>query len=268
MRHIVNFSGGIGSWATAKRVADKFGPNDVTLLFADTMMEDEDLYRFLRQSAQQIGAELVEIRDGRNVWDVFKDGHTIGNGKIDICSRVLKRTLMDKWRNENCDPVDTIVYVGLDWTESHRFTSMQAALIEKKSPWKFEAPLIAPPHRTKNELLSELAQFGIDPPRLYSMGFAHNNCGGFCVKAGHQHFKLLLEKLPERYAWHEKQEEETREIQRQHGIVPSSVLYHRRGVKKGRIRITMKEFREMAEKSPTILHNDDLAQGCGCAIDL
>ena len=42
------------------------------------------------------------------------------------------------------------------------------------------------------------------------MGFPHNNCGGFCVKAGQAHFKHLLEQMPERYAYHENKEQELR----------------------------------------------------------
>ena len=46
MKHIVSFSGGMGSFAEAKSCVDKYGKENVTLLFADTLMEDEDLYRF------------------------------------------------------------------------------------------------------------------------------------------------------------------------------------------------------------------------------
>lgn len=35
MKHVVMFSGGIGSWATARRVINEFGNTDVTLLFSD-----------------------------------------------------------------------------------------------------------------------------------------------------------------------------------------------------------------------------------------
>lgn len=45
MKHVVMFSGGIGSWATAQRVIDKYGPDAVTLLFADVLGEDQDCYR-------------------------------------------------------------------------------------------------------------------------------------------------------------------------------------------------------------------------------
>lgn len=57
-----------------------------------------------------------------------------------------------------------------------------------KDGWIVKAPLCDPPYINKNEMIKNLRLLGIKPPRLYSMGFAHNNCGGFCVKAGKGHF--------------------------------------------------------------------------------
>ena len=54
MKHVVMFSGGAGSWAAAKRVAERHGTADLTLLFTDTLMEDEDLYRFLHEAAAAV----------------------------------------------------------------------------------------------------------------------------------------------------------------------------------------------------------------------
>src|SRR5881394_3535269 len=51
MKHLIQFSGGIGSWAAAKRVVERHGTADVQLLFADTLIEDRDCYRFLIEGA-------------------------------------------------------------------------------------------------------------------------------------------------------------------------------------------------------------------------
>ena len=66
--HVVMFSGGVGSWMTSKRVADKYGVENLHLLFADTLMEDEDLYRFLEEAAENIGGKLIKIVEGRTPW--------------------------------------------------------------------------------------------------------------------------------------------------------------------------------------------------------
>jgi len=80
---IVMYSGGCLSWAAAMRTIERHGRDNVRLLFTDTRMEDEDLYRFLDESEKQLGVELVRIADGRNPWEVFKDRRMIGNTRHD-----------------------------------------------------------------------------------------------------------------------------------------------------------------------------------------
>src|SRR6266511_1582734 len=63
--HVVQYSGGIGSWAAAQRVIAEHGTADVVLLFADTQVEDDDLYRFLGDAAAQIGVPVTVVADGR-----------------------------------------------------------------------------------------------------------------------------------------------------------------------------------------------------------
>ncbi len=50
----------------ARRVAAAYGVADLVLLFADTLIEDEDLYRFADQAAANIGAPLIRIAEGRD----------------------------------------------------------------------------------------------------------------------------------------------------------------------------------------------------------
>lgn len=54
IQHIVNYSGGKASWRAAERVVERCGLSGVTLLFADTLIEDEDSYRFLIESAAHV----------------------------------------------------------------------------------------------------------------------------------------------------------------------------------------------------------------------
>ena len=85
MKHIVSFSGGMGSFAEAKACVDKFGKKNVLLLFADTMMEDEDLYRFKNECIAFLGCELVTLSDGRTPFEIFKDVKFMGNSMVDPC---------------------------------------------------------------------------------------------------------------------------------------------------------------------------------------
>ena len=68
MKHIIFFSGGIGSWMTAKRVIEKEGKENVILFFTDTLAEDEDTYRFIDDAVKQLDCEFIRIADGRTPW--------------------------------------------------------------------------------------------------------------------------------------------------------------------------------------------------------
>jgi hypothetical protein len=207
MKHIVLFSGGVGSWAAARRI--EVGPDDeLILLFTDTKDEHPDLYRWLPEAAANIGGTLVWLKqEWDGLWDLFRDKNFIGNTRVDICSDQLKRKPARKWVNENCDPNNTTIYIGIDWTEAHRF--------DRASPhWKpytLVAPLIEPPFLSKSELLALIEEEGMVVPLSYRQGFSHNNCGGFCVKQGHGGFLKLLRADPDTFAYHEEQERQFRE---------------------------------------------------------
>ena len=203
MTHVVQFSSGAGSAGAAKRVADRYGTDDLVLLFADVNGEHGDNYRFLREAAEWIGGELVVLDNGgRTIWQVFEKERFLGNSRVDPCSRVLKREPMRAWIEEHCDPDDTVAYLGFDWTEEHR----HKRAVGYWEPWKMESPLLWEPVKDKAEVLADLEAAGIAPPKLTRMGFPHANCGGGCVKAGAAQFVQLLRVAPDTFAeweWNE-----------------------------------------------------------------
>ncbi|NWF25297.1 hypothetical protein HW130_03290 [Streptomyces sp. PKU-EA00015] len=204
--HVVMWSGGITSWATARHVIAEHGAASTTLLFADTLVEDSDLYAFNAQAATQLGANLVRVADGRDPWQVFEDKRWLGNTRIAQCSLELKLKPCREWLEANTSPADTIVYVGIDWTETERLP----AIVRGWAPWAVDAPLTRPPYYDKRQLLDEARVAGLSTPRLYRLGFAHNNCGGACVKGGQAQWARLLEVFPERFAKVEAFEESMR----------------------------------------------------------
>jgi len=253
-RAVVMFSGGAGSWGAAKRTVERYDPENTTLLFADTLIEDEDLYRYLEEAASNVGAELVKTAEGRDPWQVFFDKRFLGNTRVDLCSRILKRELMRGWLEDHRDPANTVVVLGFGWEEPERFERAQRYWGE----WRVEAPMIDKPRLARGEMFAWLRAEGIRPPRLYEHGFTHNNCGGFCVKAGQAQFELLLREMPERYAYHERREQEFRDFIGK----DVAILRDRRG---GTTKpLTLKAFRERLEGEPGLFDADDWGGACSC----
>lgn len=256
-RIIVQFSGGAASYIAGKLAAEEVGPANVVFLFADTRIEDEDLYRFSRDVERKLGVPITAIADGRTPWDVFFDVRMMGNSRADPCSRILKRELLRRWLDANGNPETDTIIIGYDANEAHRFGPLQ----ERYKPWRARAPLIER-GIFKETALQMLQRDGIFLPRLYAMGFPHNNCGGFCIKAGQAQFAKLLEHFPDRYAAHEAKEEEFRAFIGK----DVSILRDRRG--KHTRPLTMRKFRERIQKAASAqlaLPYDrfDLG-GCGC----
>lgn len=256
MKHVVMFSSGIGSWAAGKRVAEKYGKDDTILLFMDTLIEDEDNYRFLDEAAENIGARLEVLADGRDPFQVYKDVKFMGNSRIDPCSRILKRELADKWIADNFTPETVRVYTGIDWTEEHRHERMA----KRKLPWIYLAPLLEEPLLTKPQLIELAKMEGLTPPRMYNYGFQHANCGGFCIKSGQAQFKKLWETWPDRYLEMERKEQE---------------VYDHIGASRPFLRVTeggelhyltLREFREKYLEGPKECDLFDWG-GCGCFSD-
>lgn len=251
----VSYSSGISSWAAAKKIAEAHGPEGMVLVFADTLIEDEDNYRFLEESAANIGAPLVRISDGRTPWDVMRDERMIGNSQFDPCSKILKRELLDRWRDAYCCQATTKLVLGIAWDESHRIDEVQA----RNEPWMYVAPLCEKPWISKDECLAWAEYEGVKPPRMYAAGFSHANCGGGCIKAGQREWKRLLGFNPAHYAKWETWENEMREMVGNH-----SILRDRR--KDADPVLTLTQFRQRVEANQPIDETD--IGGCACALPL
>lgn len=252
--YIVQYSGGVCSFWAAKRIIDAFGKDSTTLLFADVKMEDEDLYRFNGDVETYFGVKLTIIADGRTPWEVFKDEKFIGNSRVDMCSRILKRDLLWKYMKQNFSSENAVVVLGMDYTEEHRLRGVQ----DLRKGWKIIAPMIDEPIWDKCKMVEELKKIDIQPPRLTLLGFPHNNCGGFCIKAGQAHFAHLYRIMPQRYAFHEAKEKEMRSYLGK----DVSILKDRRG---GTTKpMTLEAFRNRISTGDYDPHEWG---GCGCAVD-
>jgi len=220
MNYVMSLSGGVASAVAADRAIQRFGRDAVTLRFADTSWEDEDLYRFLDDLMSRWGGELQVIKDGRTPLQVAEDRQIIPNSQVAPCSSVLKSQPF--MAMDAMSPKPLTVLLGLDWREMHRVERMQAkyakleaermAMEQKGAPYldpKFtgvsdhgiyvDFPLLWKPLEFR-PYAEVVESWGIAMPRLYGYGFKHNNCGGRCVKQGIREWLRLRDVFPDRFA--------------------------------------------------------------------
>lgn len=251
--YIISLSGGIASAASAI-IADKLGLR-YSMVFADTTIEDADLYRFIYELAEKLNKPLVHLKDGRDPWDVFVDKRYIGNSRTAHCSIVLKTEQVRKWANENTWFASPMI-LGMYRDEEDR-------LIRAKKNW---APRPVRSLLIENKVYPDdanklLAELDIKPPALYDLGFPHNNCGGMCVRAGQGQFATLLERKPDFYA-----EQEARQEWAMEKIGPTACGFIRATIDGDMSYFTMKQFRQLVQNGKIKPKMYEMG-GCGCFVD-
>ena len=195
MYYISSFSGGISSAVATDRAVQRYGRKKVWIWFADTLWEDEDLYRFKDDLMHRWGGKLFTSCDGRTPLQVAEEKHIIPNQKMAPCSFVLKIDRFTEWIWRV--PKNVTVLLGLDWTELHRIHAPRKNY--GRIPGVYvDFPLLWT--RKAENHFDIVRSWGIEIPRLYNYGFPHNNCGGRCVRQGIREWNRLRFAFPERFA--------------------------------------------------------------------
>lgn len=253
MKHLVQYSTGTTSAEVARIVIEAHGLDDVILITADTLIEDPDNWRFAHEAHEWLGSPAwVKLTDGRHPMQAGRDARAIPNTRWDICSRVLKRELIRGWLEATYHPRKCIVYLGFDWWETERWEGAQ----RHWPPFRVAAPLMDTT-LDKRAIFDLWRARGIEIPRLNREGFPHANCGGGCVKAGMSEWDRLRRLHPDRFAWWEAQEQETRD----HLGKNVTILRSRRGGTS--TPVTLRTFRERQEMQPELFTEEDTG-ACAC----
>jgi len=258
--HLVQFSTGASSAEVAWRVVhDIAAPgDDVVLLAADTLVEDEDNWRFGYEVAGRLGLQITRLADGRTPMQVGRDKRVVPNNRFAVCSRILKRELLRKWMDENHDPATSVVYLGFGWDEQFRMDKSRPHW----DPWTIAAPLLAPPFLTHGDMLQGWRDRGIEPPRLYAQGFGHANCGGACVRGGQGQWEVLLRVNRDRFMEWEGEEQQTRDM------LGKDVTILRDRSNGTSTPLTLRRFRERLDSQPGLFDDSDWGSACGCTDEL
>jgi hypothetical protein len=214
--------------------------------------------------------ELIWLTAGRDPWEVFRDERFLGNSRVDPCSKVLKRRVMSDWRSAHCHRIGElfgppdIFLVGIGDHEAHRFDDKAGGGIGPRNAadgWVYEAPLLSEPQLGEHSLFfAPLDQIGPAAPSLYGKGYRHNNCGGFCCKAGQAHWANRFRVQPLRYAYDAMMERKLRDYL---GVDVSMLADTRGG--EGKKPMTLDAFAARLRGDPTRVYQMQPGEsGCGC----
>ncbi len=283
MKHVISVGGGISStYLLVDKVLTKYGRHNVIPVICALADENTDVWRLcdavekeckikiqrihgivkhvptplqaasmfinykLPAWAWSIVAPHKEIRWTKKpvgIWDVFFYTGMMGNPFADPCSRMLKRELMAAFMESNFKKSDTVLHVGITADEIDRMLAIRANW--NRQGWKVEADLLDSPEMTREKQMDLcFEKFGFIP-LLYRLNFKHNNCGGFCVKAGKAQMARLLWHSRPNYLHHE-----TQELLHQRIFNHTSTImrdeWTRAGVR-GATPLTLRQFRERME---------------------
>lgn len=195
IKHICSFSSGLSSAIATDRVLSRFGSDNIDIIFEDTLFEDDDNYRFLRDCENRWNKKIIVLCEGFNPYEIAEKKQLIPNSRMAPCTFQLKINPFKKYLEKNYEW--GIIYIGYDFTELERCGDTEAAY--NKIGYGVDFPLLWKPYenRTYSKVVRE--DWGIEPPRMYEMNFTHANCGGRCVKQGKSDWLRLLRNFPDRY---------------------------------------------------------------------
>lgn len=181
------FSHGAASAVASYLALKEFGPERVFIVLCETNSEDADNVRFFNEVQEWLGVEIIRLKSDEyeDTWDVWKRRKYLSGVSGAPCTLELKV----KPRLEFQRPDDVHVF---GYTAGSSDAARAVALRENYPELTVDTPLIR--HGLKKEhCLSLIQSAGIEPPRLYALGFPNNNCMP-CVKATSPAYWALVRK--------------------------------------------------------------------------
>jgi hypothetical protein len=206
MEHIVSISSGLSSAIAGERVMKRYPW--AQFVFMDTLFEDEDNYRFLSEYEKHFGINIIKIIEGRNPYEVSRAERVIPNSRVAPCTHRLKLEPFAQYLQDMMIQ-DITIHIGYDFTEMHRMETTTAKY--EAMGYLADYPLLWKPFEFR-PYEYVVRGWGIEPPRMYQMGYTHANCGGRCVKQGQGDWTRTLINFPERFAECEEWEREMRKL--------------------------------------------------------
>ena len=173
-RVIVWFSCGAASAVAAKLAVEKYGDRCEVVYCNTLASEHPDNVRFMSDVERWIGKRVMIISSEKytSVDDVFEKTRYMSGIAGARCTTELKKV-----PRLNFQQADDIHVFGFTLDEPDRIKNFERNNPELSLEWILRDNLIR-----KADCFGSLSRAGIEPPKMYELGFKNNNCIG-CVKA-------------------------------------------------------------------------------------
>lgn len=225
--HIVSVSSGVPSALTAIHVIEKYGGvSPIELVFADTLVEHDDNYRFLMALTEYTGYAVTVLSRGKSPMDLMREQNVIFTQVFAPCTRILKlEPIFEHVENIQAQGYQVVMHIGYDLSDVKK-----DRLTSTTRNWQSKGVIVQYPlvDALVTDPLSEMKRLGIPPTLTYEWGLKHANClseeQGGCVKFGQADMMKVLEHNPVGYAKREQLELDIRKSHALNYLINSIVL--------------------------------------------
>ena len=170
-------------------VVDQFGAGAVDFITADTLVEDEDNWRFAREVVARLGCEWIRLADGRTPRQAGRDVRCVPDYPVGRLLAHPQQNCSKGQGPETHDPADfhCLPRVRLDRAAPFQRGGRPLGTVDSAGTAHPAAvPVVA------SQLLDLFRERGIEPPPL-RLWLRAPNCGGACVWRLANLWSLLLQ---------------------------------------------------------------------------
>lgn len=179
MKIVCWFSAGVTSAIATKMMIEEYGSSSVDVVFFETGDHHPDNERFISDCEKWFNHSVIILQhsDHDSIYSVFKKRQFIMSPYGAPCTLVLKKKMREQYEKNNhfTHQVFGFEYEPKEMRRAERF-------IREYPHTNAFFPLIEA-QITKEDALKVLEKNNIEPPVMYQLGYANNNCVG-CVKGG------------------------------------------------------------------------------------
>ena len=187
-RTVVWFSCGAASAVAAKYAIKQY--DNCEIVYCDTGGEHPSNQQFLKDVEKWIGGGITILKNDKyeDHFDVFKKTKYLYGNRGSRCTVELKKKLRQKYQR-----ADDIHILGYTYDEKDR-----ADKFEERNPELLVNWILIENQITKENCLGIIWQSGIKMPKMYDLGYNHNNCIG-CIKGGMGYWNKIRKDFPDHF---------------------------------------------------------------------